>query len=245
MRLVAIILLCLSCISSWAQDNRFRLEFAVTPSFTYRNLVLNEDYPTTQSIFKFRTENEAAMIVLNPSILINYSIGGQSSIKTGIRYLQRGQKTKFEALSFENQINPSNGFSNPTQEVSSSISRVKHHINYLQIPLLYQRSIEFKSITMTCQAGIGFDYLISTSMITIGRDSIGNKERRKYSDSYGYNKWNINAELGIGITIPLNEKLHLNLAPNFRYGLRQLIEAPITAYLWDAGVNLGLSIPIP
>lgn len=67
-------------------------------------------------------------------------------------------------------------------------------------------------------------------------------EKSQSSDGSSYNRFNISPMVSIGLDYRLTDKMSLRIEPTFRYGLLKIIDSPITAYLFNAGLNVGYYI---
>lgn len=45
--------------------------------------------------------------------------------------------------------------------------------------------------------------------------------------------------ISAGIDYRMNDRMNLRVEPTFRYGVMKITDAPITAYLFNAGLNIG------
>jgi hypothetical protein len=67
----------------------------------------------------------------------------------------------------------------------------------------------------------------------------GKTETEKQTSLYGYNRLNISPLVSAGIDWQLNHRNSIRIEPTFRYGVLKIIDAPLTGYLWSAGLNLS------
>jgi hypothetical protein len=45
--------------------------------------------------------------------------------------------------------------------------------------------------------------------------------------------------ISAGAEYKIKNKMYVRIEPTFRYGVLKIIDAPVTAYLWNAGLNMG------
>ncbi len=239
--------------NSFAQDtlianektrfHKWSVGIYVSPDYCDRTLVNNFTSPYAGMIIELRNKSEQFKIAYSAGVSLGYKFNRRTGIEFGFSYSDMGYSTKEIELTFGDMIDPRFGFTYSTSGTgtSSDYASIKIYYNHIYLILPVRLVYQFGDKKSKFIVGIGLatGYLLkSTSRIvfdsgesmTISRDDLQNEK---------YNKYNIFPELSFGIERQLSQNIVLRVQPVLRYGLLQIIDAPISAHLWGGGLNVG------
>ena len=110
-----------------------------------------------------------------------------------------------------------------------------HYPHYLKMNFSFGRGkLRFVSST-----GVTTNLFILETIKGIYEYEDGSTERSSGKTYYNYNRINISPMISAGIDWEMENQKHLKIEPTFRYGIIQVIDAPVTDYLWNAGLSIG------
>lgn len=211
--------------------NRFQLGLNFSSDVCYRILEDTDGADINSYIIEFRNENETIKFGYTTGLNLCVNITGHVGIETGIQYSNKGYKTKSLDLTFP-QSDP--GW--PT----SSKRRINHH--QIDIPLKINLTIGKKDLHFISSIGIVSNLSFKETITSISTYIDGHTEKATTESDHDYKKYNISPMISAGIDYRINSNMNLKIEPTFRYGALQLIDAPITIYLWNAGLNISFYV---
>jgi|ERR1035437_598426 opacity protein-like surface antigen len=239
MKKIILILLCFSTLyiyggnnqDTTARKSKWKIGINFSPDYCFRKLdstgINSFNGAPILTIKNFRDSIEIPKFGYTAGISIGYDVSSLISIETGVFYSDKGYQTKW--------MGP---FGNAGPESFSA--RLTYSFYYIDIPfkvdvvLLNKR--KFKAYI---NAGFVFNLFEKAENTSI--ESGNSNTTTSSNDMSKYNSLNISVLGGIGLEYKCSDKVSLKLEPSFRYGLYRIIEEPITAYLWNAGVNVGVN----
>ena len=95
---------------------------------------------------------------------------------------------------------------------------------------------KLRSIT---SVGVSANFLLKATVRNVYEYQDGHKERETVDSPYEYEKFGLSPMISTGVSYAFNDHLQLRFEPTARYGVLQLIDAPLTAHLWSVGLNVG------
>ena|GEM_PF-6613623 len=113
--------------------------------------------------------------------------------------------------------------------------------NYHQFGFAFELNafVGKRKLRMIASAGLVANFLADES--TTIKLSYDESEEVVYSSQLEEaESFNLSALISLGADYALSQRVSFRAEPSFRYGLEKMcIGTPITAYLWNAGINLG------
>lgn len=148
-------------------------------------------------------------------------------LETGIQYSNKGYQTKFEDLIF-------------AQSFPTFPNKVKYIYNfhYIDIPVKVNFTFGKKKVRFFTSVGITTNVFIKETQTRISEYSEGTS-KGKMPTGIDYNRFNLSPTISVGIDYKINERMNLRVEPTFRYGVLRIIDAPVTGYLYNAGLNIS------
>jgi hypothetical protein len=239
MKKLWLLLFTLSAINVGAQEEnkdqgtaktfrRWSLGVTVSPDYNYRTLKKNQQGGILDTIFSYRQGMETAKAGYTAGINVMYHLSNCFSLETGLQFSNKGFKTLFviDSVSATNPPFP------------TSVVRYDRFY-YLDIPLKASFTFGTGKLQFCAGAGITANFLIQNSVYSFQKFRDGSRKEFRMPDDGPYNTFNLSPMLSAGIDYSLSNRAHLKAEPTFRYGILQIMDAPISAYLWNAGLNLG------
>ncbi len=211
-----------------AKSNLFLIGFNISPDYNFRTLSNNDGSTTSDLIIKTRNDGEIGK--LGYTLGVNICIGFTKliSFETGIQYSNKGYQTKKQELTFQ-QPDPS------LLEKSKFI----YSYNYIDIPVKVNFITGKNKIRFISSVGFSTNFLITETQINILEYADGNSEKKKQPSTFDYKKVNISPFISLGLEYKFTNDVYVRTEPIFRYGMVKINNQPVTAYLWNTGLNIG------
>lgn len=198
-----------------AQSGKWGFGLVFGPTVEYR-LLLSDGNPISNSSKNFRDENEIPKWAFTAGVVFQRKSAKNWNIETGLMYSNRGYKFNFDNLIFEDQIDPSKGFVNPTTEPYDPIRK----FHYLSIPLISSVTRDIGAFQYSIGFGTSLGYMFSTN---------GGTNR----------KVDISTIAKTGVAYGLNDKDQIGANMFFRIGLLEIDNTPVTTRLWSTGLTVS------
>ena len=216
---------------STAHRSRWSIGLNVAPALAYRDLKLVDGSVFPASLVDARNDLEDPRFGGSIAIMAAYSFNERFAIEAGIGYTLHGWQLDLDELSFGDPIDPRRGFVYATEDLV--INSIRQEFHYLDVPI--RGTITFGNGRWRSVTGIGgsLNFLMRAANV-----SVINDERRATELDY-YEDLNFTVTGSTGIAFVPKGRSEFRLEPTFRYALLPIIDAPITGYLWSAGVNFG------
>lgn len=164
-------------------------------------------------------------------ITLEYQIGNRLYFESGLQFSNKGYKT-IPIMTLYDPFNPDGSVTEATNIISH---------NYLDLPLkvkLYFLKNKFQLLT---SVGATLNYLLRVSIKTIPTVETEEFKVVTHIIDYPYNKINISPTISFGAKYNFNDKMNVQVAPTFRYGLLKLDNKDYKIeHLWSAGININL-----
>jgi len=222
-------------ISAFAKDStsvdfkRFALGIHVSPDYCYRTLKVISPNDVTLSISNVRNKNEIPTLGYTAGANLSYFIKKQFAISLGVNYSRKGYINESVYLTDQNGNIIGNGY-------------FKYNYNYIEFPLKANFIFGKKKVRFLVGIAATSSFLLYQQTNSTYEYNDGTKVISKGKPNYIYNPFNLFLTGSLGADIQLGEKMGLKIEPAYSYGLFQTINAPITEYLWNAGLNIGCYI---
>lgn len=245
---LTIALFCL-CLSSFAQNrpsyrakqkaSGMEVGISFSPDLAYRILDNKNGSAQTDTRIKIRNEGEQAKFGMTADLSFSYWFGARFGIQTGLSYSNRGHQTTKTELNPIGGIDPYYGFVYEPDSSGPTELRFLDEFHYLGLPFLLNFRTSSSKWQFFSSAGLIPEFLLNSSSRTIFYYRDGNKEKESRPSTQEFNRINIVGSLSIGLEYLLSKEASLRMTPNLRFGLLQIINTPITAYLYNAGLQIG------
>jgi hypothetical protein len=219
---------------------RLSLGLNISPDYCYRSLTNNDGSEFSSRIIDVRNAIEKQKIAYTGGINANYSLSKSIAIESGLQYSNKGYAISYSDLTFGDMIDPRYGYVYDTLGLTVPIATgiIYNHI-YLDIPLRAIISLGERRLRYVASIGIVTNILLKATQTTVSESLNGDKKRETKTQLEDFKTLNFSPMISVGLDYKVNDRLNLRAEPTFRYGLLKIIDAPVSAYLWTAGLNIS------
>lgn len=197
-----------------------------SPDFCFLKLKNNDGSAFSDSIIQARNADETMKIGLTMGANACYNFNKLVGIEAGIHYSNKGYQTVLRELFFGMP-----GSSAPVK------SKSVYNIQYIDIPVKANFTFGTKPMRFFSSIGIITNLFFKETITTV---TVSDKTERKTSPTnYNYKKVNLSPTLSAGMAYQINNKMSLRAEAAFRYGIMKIVDAPVTGYLSNTGLNFG------
>jgi hypothetical protein len=222
--------------------NRIQIGVNFSPDLNYRTLKNNDGSTNSDQVIKLRNENETVKPGYTVGLNFIYNFNKNIGIETGIQYSNKGYQRKLQDFIYGDFIDPKYGFigsSNPPENMPIQLTTIFNYY-YIDIPLKINFIFGMRKIRIITSVGITANLFVKETYTSIFYYDDATTTRKTYNLSYyDYNSLNISPLISLGIDYKINKSMNLRLEPTFRYGILKIIDHPVTAYLWNTGLNIS------
>jgi len=210
---------------------------SVSPGIAFRVLAPTEGNDLWSNYIAGRNSYEEPRFAYGGRLICALDLSSRFSVEGGLGYTLMGYQLNMDALTYGDAIDPNRGFIYQINYINPIAIRYSFH--YLELPLrlvLHCGKGRLRSIT---GAGLSTGYLLKSTTTSVMGNADGSTDRSTSESSTDYNTVCLFPTLSSGVSYALNDHLELRLEPQARYGVLRLIDEPVTAHLWSAGVGFG------
>ena len=238
-----LILFFLSCFITTANGqeefNKWMIGVNLSSDYCYRTLKLNND--NYKFVLASWNENEQGKFGYTTGIVVNMNRNNHFGFEAGIQYSNKGYARKKMELTFSDPIDPRYGFvyDSTQSEALPSYLKINYNFYYVDIPLRVFYAFGEGKLRCITSLGITTSIFQKSTITFIKEFGDGSKEKETHEDDKEYKSINLSPTASIGLDYRLSDKFHIRAEPTFRYGILKIIDAPITGYLWNAGLNIS------
>jgi len=207
--------------------------FSFSPDYAFRTLKNNDGSSSSDYVIKSRNDIEKGKFSFTTGFNLNLVLSKKIELQTGLLYSDRGYRSPKRVPDFA--VQPSGA---PTHIKS------KASFNYIDVPLKLNFVSGKGSVKFIAGIGFAANLLFHNSEKAIYYYPDGNEKKYDVSEGYDYKKFNLSALVNSGVEYQLSKNISLRAEPTFRYGLLKIIDKPVTAKLWNIGLNMGVYLKL-
>lgn len=226
----------LSAQDAAPRASKWTVGMSVAPSVAYRSLVSTEGDGSWDNFVAFRNSFEEPRFSYGGNLFCALGLSDRFSVEGGLGYSLMGYQLNMDDLTFGDMIDPNRGFIYETNDVPLAI---RYSFHYAELPLRVVFHCGKGRLRWISAAGLTTSYLLKSTSTMITVDAGGSTDRSTSESSYDYNTIGLFPTVSTGVSYALNDRMDLRMEPQARYGVLQLIDAPITAHLWSAGLGFS------
>lgn len=220
------------------QTPKLLIGVSVSPDICFRTLTNNNNNANNDWIINSRNDRESPKFSYSTGFSVCYNKTSHWGIETGLQYSNKGYSTVFADLKFGDVIDPQYGFISSLKGPITEIIIIDN-LHYLDIPMRAIYILGNRNLRFVSSLGITTNFLLKATHTTLINYTDGDIDRNKQKQTEEYKRVNFSPTVSIGMDWQIKNKLKLRIEPTFRYGIRKIIDTPITAYLWSGGLNLS------
>ena len=238
----------LTVLSSSGQEistdvHRIQLGMNVSTDYCYRTLVNAGDNSTYVDIIDYRDRLEEARFGYSTGINFTYNLNSRWGVEAGTQYSYKSIQYEISGLTFGDPVDPRYGFVYDPNAVAVPEKFIDNYY-YLEFPVRAIYSMGKKRMRFLASLGIMPGVLLKSTHIMEGKNQAGDKSSSSYDQTDDFEKFALSPIISIGAEYAISKKLILRAEPTFRYGLLTIIDAPVSAHLWNAGLNFSICYAI-
>jgi hypothetical protein len=210
----------------------------VSPDYCFRTLSSNGG-SIAATITGLRNDQEEPKFGYTAGLNVCYNITKHFGFEMGVQYSNKGFETKETELTYGDPIDNRYGFVFQSSG-SPGPTKIKFIYNhtYLDIPIRAIYSFGEKRVHFLASVGIATNIFLNATTTSVGEYANGETKRQTRDQMYKYEAIDLSPIISIGADYRISNKINLRAEPTFRYGLLTIVDAPITANLWSAGLNI-------
>lgn len=207
----------------------------------YRTLSANLTTLENELIIGIRNEREVPKLALTTVVNMGKQLGKRIGVEMGLGYHQLGwvHRVDLEDLTFGDIIDPRRGYIYATDNAIPSKTTFKDSFHYIEIPIGLTVRVGKGRLRSVSAVGMAPSILIAARGRTIYEYGDGTKEETRYEKAEDFKGFNWFAYFSTGIALRTGDRFEWRLQPTLRYGLVDILDAPITASLYSGTVDLG------
>jgi hypothetical protein len=207
---------------------KFQISATFSPNVAFRTLKAIEEINPIVNLKTERDEIETPRFGYQCGVRFGYYFIKNVGIETGVLYARKGYQSKWQ------------------EDSDNTITEWRYRQNFecIDVPLLINFRSNHGKVRFIANIGIIFNHLVrdnAVSDVKYTNETIGKFTRPGQGT---YKSFNLSGTVGFGLDIPFASRLGFQIKPNFRYGFLKIIEAPLTGFVWDAGLELRFYVEI-
>ncbi len=229
-----------------AEYDRLLIGINISPDYCNRILNSSSSGIFYSDFISTRDNIETYKIGYTYGINICYNISKKVGFEAGLQYSTKGYSTKELTFVFGDMIDPRFGFDYGPAPDSPVISTSQfkslkfiYNYNYLDIPVRAIFNFGRNKIHFISSIGVTTNILINSTSTSDSKYEDGSIIRTTQKQPYDYKTFGLSPTFSLGADYKISNKIKLTAEPTIRYGLLNIINAPITANLWSVGFNVG------
>jgi hypothetical protein len=212
-------------------NNYSRFQFGVnfSPDACYRTLKNTDGSESSDFVIDTRNDMETIKFGYTTGVNFQYNLNRFWGVSLGVHYANRGYQNK--------KIDVVPPTSQPDPALPEQFKFIQN-FHTLDLPLKLNFTLGKNKFRFTTGIGAAANFLLKESQTSVMYFA-DRTTRNSGPSGYNYKKWNLSPFFSIGIDYQLNQKMNLRVEPTVRYGIIQIIDAPVTGYVFNAGLNVG------
>ena len=218
--------------AAFEKPMRFSVGVNVSPDYTYRRLTNNDGSSSSDVIIGLRDKLETAKAGYTIGICALLRKSARLGFEIGLQYSNKGYAFGKTDLVFSPVIDPRYNLPYSTGPIYTVVN---YNYHYLDIPVRVIYNLGGRKIKFIASVGVATNVLVNAPPTAIFEgDTSGTGAQA--GQGYEFRKLNLSPHVALGFNYRVSENVDLCVEPTFRYGLLKIIDAPITGYLWNAGL---------
>jgi len=247
MKNITLVLLILFYFNTFAQDTTITTGYKkvliginFSPDYCYRTLFNNNSSNISNIIIESRNNRETAKIGYTIGSNFIYNFNKRIGIGLGVLFSNNGYQTTTSGFTFGDMVNAQQGFtlSSTDPSIPRSLTSVDN-LYYLDFPFKFTLTFGSKKLRFITSLGFSTNLLITASTTTTTEYNDGSIKKTTQASNDPYNRVNFSPTLSFGPEFKIKNRSFIRVEPSFKYGILNIIDSPITAKLWSAGLNIS------
>lgn len=214
-------------------DTRWSLQAMGAGTMTYRTLLNKDGSEQSGAIIDLLDSKEDPRLGYGAHIMLMRSTKSNWSFGVGLSYSRFGYQSDyepFEAIALD-----------PNDPAIPNSVRYIDVFEYIGLPLNIQRAWGKRKVHPFVGISISPSYLLAAATIYRYEFADGRTTREKRGNLGEFRTFNLFVGLEAGCAYDASERLQIRVTPYGSLGVLEIIDAPISARLWSAGVQAGVA----
>lgn len=217
---------------------RFLLGINISPDYCDRKLKNNDGSSSSSMIIDVLDKVEKFKIGYTAGLNACYRISRRLGIELGVQYSNKGYSIKKQELTSGNISDPRYGFVYTNGPETPVKGKFIYNYIYLDVPARVIYSFGEKRFHFVASIGVAANIHLKTTLTSYLEYANGDKKRETHDLDYDIRTMNISPFISAGANYRISKRINLSAEPTFRYGVLKIMDTPVTAYLWNAGLNI-------
>ena len=226
-----------------AAEGRWSVGAAGWAGAAYRSLLNTDGSELAERIIAGRDDRERPELTMGGGFHAAYRLSHRFSLEAGVDYARFGYAYAVDLsdLTFGDMIDPRRGFVYNTGDPALPASlRFIDRFHYLEARIGAVMEFGKGRWRSSTALGVAPAFLLTAQGITISEYSDGRVERESFEPLEEFSSFNLIPYFSTGLTMHPGGRWHWSLRPTLRYGLLQIIDAPVSGRLYSATLDLGV-----
>ncbi|MGV3637407.1 MAG: outer membrane beta-barrel protein [Flavobacteriales bacterium] len=212
----------------------------------YRTLYTTQSSFITEAIKLERDSREDPRLAIATSFRIARQFSKRFGFEAGLGYHRTGWQYSSDLgeLTFGDLIDPRRGFIYATDTevpVEATFIDVFH---YIEVPLAFTVTLGRGKLRSVSAVGIAPSFLVMADAVADYIYGDGRSERSRYEAVGDYSTFNMIPFFSTGLALRHGSRWEFRLQPTVRYGLFDIIDAPVTARVYSGTVEAGVRLAL-
>lgn len=223
-------------IAGYSQINQ-SIDFVSGVEYSYRMLTSSSEDRVVWSMLEDRDDQEIGKLNWRVGFNYNRKISKNIFLKTGLRFASIGYKgEKITGIRWGSEHDGMGGWI-----LDPSLPhefQLVYDYWFTEIPMAGRFEINRKKLSPFFELGISPSIYLTSRKKTV--TDIGKESEVPNGDVQDFNRLHVVGFISFGLNYSLNDTFQLFGQPVFRYHLTQLADAPISEYLLNYGIEIGI-----
>ena len=211
----------------------------------FRTLYDREASQLHEEIIGIRNEREVPRLATGTVVSFAKRLGKHVGIELGVGYAQLGWKHRvdLDARYQLDQVDVRNGFIYAADAVLTKVT-YSDRLNYVEAPVGVTFQFGRGHVRSVSSIGLGPAILAAARGGTVFEYADGSRNETRYplaTDTFTFNCFGY---VSTGLALRVGKLLEWRLQPTVRYGLLDLVNAPITAKVQSVTLDIGARITL-
>jgi hypothetical protein len=218
-------------VSNIDKQKKIQIGISFSPDICYRSLFNQGGDWRDNEIIKVRNETEIPNFGYHSGVSFCYNFKKWLGLESGVQFSNCCYATKYIIL-------------HPLDPEPSLPDKIKTFYNnyYIGIPLKVNFSVGKKKVRFFSSLGLSVDLFLLETQLAKLKYSDGRIVKDRQKPHNLYKKILMSIIAGAGLDYKISQRLSLRIEPVFRYDVINIIDTPVTANLWDGGINIGFYV---
>ncbi len=212
-----------------AGTKKVLIGFSFSPDYSHRRLHNNDGNAAADLVIAARNRVETGRIGFTAGLNLLLPLSQTVALETGLSLANKGYRTRNNGL-----------ITNFPDPAAPEKLRLAHAFRYLDIPvkILFQQGNN--NLRFFVGAGAAANIFLSEKIKQTATYAGGNTVRTSSTNTNGIRSFGVSPMVSMGLAAQAGRTTVIRVEPIFRYSLSAISETPVTAYLWNAGINFTL-----